>query len=165
MNDLTPKKHVQPRADAFALNSSDEARLRFDLPSGGTLKVRVYFNLHRHVFSVKALEGAHKGKVIAHTPLLVINDVTPHVSEAGRQRVLTERSKNVHAYLQGTIDLAHLHDLNLIEADDVPHKKISYDPYKGPSFIYVAEGCPEFKSADRLLLTAHDRGIWEPVSD
>ena len=146
-------------------NSSDEARLRFDLPSGGTLKVRVYFNLHCHVFSVKALEGEHKGKVIAHTPLLVINDVTPHVSEAGRQRVLAERSKNVHAYLQGTIDLAHLHNPNLIQVAPVSHRRISYDPYKGPSFIYVAEGCPEFKSADRLLLTAQDRGIWEPIRD
>lgn len=148
------------------LNEADETRLRFNLPSHGTLRARVYFNLHQHVFSVKAMEGEHKGKVVAHTPILMITDVTPHVSEAGRQRVLQERSKNVHAYLQGTIDLAHLHDPSLIQVDPAPYRRISYDPYKGPCFVYVypEENFPEFKFADRLLLTAHDRGIWEPLN-
>ena len=65
------------------------------------MKVFVYFNLHRKLFSVKALEGPDKGKVIGHTTYLWLKDVTFKVSEAGRQRVLREKRKNVHAGVVG----------------------------------------------------------------
>ena len=68
------------------------------------LRVRIYLNLHRpgHL-SVVALEGPSKGKVVAHTLALALSDCRFVVSEAGRQRVLREQAKNVHAAIQGTI--------------------------------------------------------------
>lgn len=67
------------------------------------MKVFVYYNLHRHMWSIKALEGANKGRVIGHASGVYLSDVTPKVSEAGRQRVIREKRKNVHAGLVGNL--------------------------------------------------------------
>ncbi len=37
------------------------------------VKVFVYFNLHRKCLSVKALEGEHKGRVIAYADTIVLH--------------------------------------------------------------------------------------------
>ena len=65
------------------------------------MKVFVYFNLRKKVFSVKALEGAEKGRVVAHRKQLIVDQVEFVVSEAGRQRVLRDQRKNVHAGVRG----------------------------------------------------------------
>jgi len=56
-------------------------------------KIYVYRNLNRKIWSVK-----YRGLVIAHTPTAFMWDVEFKVNEAGRQRVLKEGVKNVHAY-------------------------------------------------------------------
>ena len=61
------------------------------------MKVFVYYNLHRKVWSVKALEGENKGRVIAHRDMVVLRNPEGKVSQAGRKRVLQEQRKNVHA--------------------------------------------------------------------
>lgn len=84
------------------------------------MKVFVYYNLHKKCWSVKALEGDRKGRVIAHVSRLKIQDATFKVSQAGRARVLAEKRKNVHAGVVGQWEL--------YEQDyDTP---ISYNPYK-----------------------------------
>jgi hypothetical protein len=95
------------------------------------MKVFVYFNLHRKLFSVKALEGPNKGKVISHTTYLWLKDVTFKVSEAGRQRVLREKRKNVHAGIVGNISADAWDDILL---QDDP-KQITYNPYRFSSFV------------------------------
>lgn len=65
------------------------------------MRVFVYFNLHKKVFSVKALEGPRKGRVVAHLSELNLGNVTFKVSQAGRERVLREQRKNVHAGVVG----------------------------------------------------------------
>jgi hypothetical protein len=65
------------------------------------MKVFVYFNLHKKVWSVKALEGPNKGRVVAHRNALSLYHCTFKVSEAGRQRVIREQRKNVHAGIVG----------------------------------------------------------------
>ena len=95
------------------------------------MKVFVYFNLHRKLFSVKALEGPNKGKVISHTTYLWLKDVTFKVSEAGRQRVLREKRKNVHAGVVGNISADAWDDMLL---QDDP-KQITYNPYRFSSFV------------------------------
>lgn len=66
------------------------------------MKVKVYFNLHKHCFSVVSLEkGDSYGKVVAHVSEIMLSEVKFKVSEAGRQRVLREKRKNVHAYCVG----------------------------------------------------------------
>ena len=67
------------------------------------MRVFVYFNLHKKVWSVKALEGPEKGRVIAHKEIVHLRNAIPKVSQKGRERVLRERRKNVHAGIVGEL--------------------------------------------------------------
>ncbi len=69
------------------------------------MKVFVYYNLHKHCWSLKALEGKDKGRVVAHADDVMVYLAKCKVSEAGRQRVLNEQRKNVHAGVVGWVNL------------------------------------------------------------
>jgi len=95
------------------------------------MKVKVYFNLHKNVFSIVALEGTNKNKVVGYANTLELQNVTFKVNESGRQRVLKEKRKNVHAYVVG-----YLKGLSNNSIDSSNH--ISYNPYKADYFYYKA---------------------------
>jgi hypothetical protein len=89
------------------------------------MKVRVYYNLHKHMLSIQS-KGENGWRVISHESSVALREVKFKVSEAGRQRVLREKQKNVHAFIEGT----------LVQGDeeisaDTP---VSYNPYRGPFF-------------------------------
>lgn len=67
------------------------------------MKVYVYFNLHKKCWSIKALSGNQKGRVVAHADAVDLKDCTFKVSEAGRQRVVRTKQKNVHAGVVGEL--------------------------------------------------------------
>ena len=71
-----------------------------DIPEG--TPVDIYWNLHKKCFSVKSRARDSYGRVIAHAQNIGLTAVTLIVSDKGRQRVLREQRKNVHAYLRGT---------------------------------------------------------------
>lgn len=93
-------------------------KIDFDKP------VRVYRNLNRKgvVWSIK--QGAY---VVAHATELVLQNCKLIVWEAGRQRVIKEQSKNVHAFVTGYV---------LKDRSDVKTKwfPLRYNPYKYESF-------------------------------
>lgn len=66
-------------------------------------KVRVYFNLHRKVFSILAADGPCKGKVIAHASDVILGKVSTKVNAKARDRVRQTRRKEVHAYVCGEL--------------------------------------------------------------
>lgn len=68
------------------------------------LRVEIYWNLHLNLFSVRALEGRAKGKVIAHARDVLVRDPQFVVQKAGRERVLREGRKNVHAFVRGQLE-------------------------------------------------------------
>lgn len=68
------------------------------------MRVFVYYNLRKHLWSIKALDGPSKGRVVAHADKVLVRDATFRVSEAGRQRVIRERRKNVHAGVVGHLE-------------------------------------------------------------
>lgn len=100
------------------------------------LKVFVYFNLHRKCFSIKALEGPNKGRVVAHSDKVLLSDGVFKVSEAGRQRVLRERKKNVHAGVVGQWDETGT-DLISIDRVTINGTPITYNPYKYDTFVHL----------------------------
>ncbi|QFG04662.1 hypothetical protein PBI_KEZIACHARLES14_88 [Mycobacterium phage Keziacharles14] len=109
------------------------------------MKVFVYWNLHRGMWSVKALEGPDKGRVIARHQLVILRNAKGKVSEAGRQRVLRERKKNVHAGLVG----------ELVQGEAVTLKpdarKVTYNPYRYETFVYQDDETP-FQGTDLAIL-------------
>lgn len=119
------------------------------------MKVFVYWNLHRKLWSVKALEGKDKGRVINHMPSVLLYNAEGKVSEAGRQRVLRERRKNVHAGIVGHLRSAdrrvtyHIEDIG---------DRITYNPYKYERFVHTVDESP-FEGSAYALLTA-DRAVF-----
>lgn len=113
------------------------------------MKVFVYYNLHRKLWSVKALEGENKGKVIAHRHEVVLQKPKPKVSEAGRQRVIREQRKNVHAGLVG-----EWFDQKILQAEG---DTITYNPYKYTSFVYADNEQP-FTGASLAMM--QDRKVY-----
>jgi len=111
------------------------------------MRVYVYWNLHKHLWSVKALEGPDKGRVVAHWQRVCLNDVRMHVNEAGRQRVLREKRKNVHAGLIG-----HWVDIDPVSAaTDRDWTAIAYNPYLAPDFFDLYTGQPICRAAKAVM--------------
>lgn len=114
------------------------------------MKVFVYFNLHKKCFSIKALEGEQKGRVIIHAESAGLLNVTFKVSEAGRQRVLREKRKNVHAGVVGDL-ISYRLDVNqppikvgqsFDSWEDCKPIAVSYNPYRAGSFFDITNGAP-----------------------
>lgn len=99
------------------------------------MRVFVYYNLHRHLWSIKALEGPNKGRVIGHSEQVCLLDCEFKVSEAGRQRVLRERRKNVHAGVVG-----RLADAPCPQSGDTTG--VTYNPYRYATFVEVGSETP-----------------------
>lgn len=106
------------------------------------MRVFVFYNLHRHCLSVRAAQGPMANLVIAHALAVQMSNVVFKVSEAGRQRVLHEKSKNVHAGIVGELDaievLTWLRDVPAVPGLRAPAAKTrpaTYDPYRFSSFV------------------------------
>lgn len=100
------------------------------------MRVFVYWNLHKHLFSVK---NTRTGRVEHHAQMVVIQDATFAVSQSGRERVLRERRKNVHAGVRGTptwIDPAPV-DLQMSG-----WTRVTYNPYRFDSFVRASDERP-----------------------
>lgn len=97
------------------------------------MKVFVYYNLHKKCWSIR-----HKGKVIQHADQVYLKDVKFKVSEAGRQRVLKEKRKNVHAGVEGLL-------ISFNRFKKGFHIPVSYNPYKGPNFYQTVNNQPIFE--------------------
>jgi hypothetical protein len=88
------------------------------------MRVRVYYNLHKHTFSIQHhIDG--RWLVRDYADEVRLRDVVFKVSEAGRRRVLAEGRKNVHAFVIGTL------------VDDLPDTptKVMYNPRTQSTFI------------------------------
>jgi hypothetical protein len=118
------------------------------------VKVYVYWNLHKGIWSIKALEGPDKGKVISRREKVILSDVEGKVSEAGRQRVLRERKKNVHAGMVGTLieDKFDTHSTAIRYIGD----RVTYNPYKYTSFVHTVDESP-FEGSAWAYLNAWGR--------
>jgi hypothetical protein len=91
-------------------------------------KVMVYYNLHKHTFSI-----TFQNKVIMHADFVKLKDVEFRVRSGGMDRVRKEKSKNVHAFVIGTlIDFCEYPCDNIIEPSG---KVVTYNPYKYDSFV------------------------------
>lgn len=115
----------------------------------------IYFNPHKRLFSVRKDRHA-----MTHANYVVMEAPRFFVSEAGRQRVLREKSKNVHAAIRSeTLDRASMvtdietetlvrlwqHTVRLTQHERSEHGRVvevTYDPYKAGTFFDRNTGEP-----------------------
>ena len=92
------------------------------------MKAAVYWNLHKDCFSIQSREKGSYGKVVAHAESVAVDLPEFVVRQAGRERVLKEGKKNVHAFVVGEVDYDSFYNLG-------HGTKITYNPYKFNSFV------------------------------
>ena len=92
------------------------------------MRVKVYWNLHEHRWSVVARDS---GRVVAHAQTVYLVGPRFTVSEAGRRRVLTEQRKNVHAYVVGELAGIDVPPPSSMEG----WSTVTYNPYRDTTFI------------------------------
>lgn len=93
-------------------------------------KVMVYYNLHKHTFSIQK-----NGLVVLHADYVRLKDVEFRVRVGGKEKVRKEKSKNVHAFVIGTLE-----DFCEYLCDDLPTEPegeiVTYNPYLFDSFVF-----------------------------
>lgn len=87
------------------------------------MRVEIYRNLTKDCWSIR-----HRGKVVGHAKSVVIHNPEFVVSAAGRERVLRERRKNVHAVVRG--ELVSFDEATTLE----PVTSVTYNPYYHEKF-------------------------------
>lgn len=106
-----------------------------------TTRHETYWNLHKQCFSYRPMGGR-----VAHADSLLMRDVDFAVQKAGRQRVIDEGRKNVHAFVRGTMVYAeggfpaeYPYTAAMV-IDQCLDQGISirYNPYEGDCFIDAA---------------------------
>ena len=88
-------------------------------------KVEIYKNLHNGLFSVR-----QNGLVVAHVESIVLSYPRIKINESGRQKVIRDKAKNVHAFITGFPNC-----VNKCFTIDDKHA-ITYNPYKYKTFVY-----------------------------
>lgn len=149
------------------------------------MRVDVYFNLHKKKLSIKAREDfqvgvtlVKTGRVFHHRKGIVLKDVSFVVSKAGRERVLREKKKNVHAYIRGDfdVDAGYAHAFSetgqLKEACDAKGEQIAsgatlvrvtYNPYLYDSFVNAQDTFCKIVGAEEVYVIGKDIWAKNPV--
>jgi len=136
----------------IVLNSTD----RYDLDQ--SKPVFVYKNLHKRCWSIR-----QDGLVKLHAKAVHLEAVEFKVSKTGRNRTLSERRKNVHAGLQGT--LVWWGDKSPLLTAHISMTKVIYNPYIHNSFVTYPGGAI-VKYADLVYmnhmydLNANKTSVW-----
>jgi hypothetical protein len=91
------------------------------------MQVFVYRNLHKNCLSVRSVKTK---RVIAYVDFILLEDCTFKVSKKGRERVLKEKRKNVHAGIEG-----RWVNKKIISLKTKLTSRVIYDPYKYKTFV------------------------------
>jgi len=93
------------------------------------LPVRVFKNLKYGCYSIM-----QRGVIRASAKQVRLSDVEFRVRESGRQRMLREKRKNVHAFAVGRL-VDYVHPGDERELARMEGRDAFYDPYRYPSFV------------------------------
>lgn len=117
--------------------------------------VYVYRNLRTNLWSVK-----QSGRVVCHTDYITLHNVSFVVRTKGRERVLKENQKNVHAFVKGYI-------VERPPSIDPKGEKdwiaVTYNPYKYGYFYDKCSHLPVKEAEFVDMTTVNDQMLGEPV--
>lgn len=121
------------------------------------MKVDVYYNLHKNVWSIRDRKTQ---KVVNHShAVLFPNVVSFVVRQGGRDKVIREKKKNVHAFVRGINPV--FHEIETVEdfIDANPHfMEITYNPYKHHYFYERNTGKRVDYAKDVAMIVLNNKG-------
>ena len=91
------------------------------------MQVRVYRNLTKRCWSIQHKVPGKGWRLLKHANLVSLDNAFPLIQEAGRQRVIKEGKKYVHAFICGELSETHLNR----------GFQLRYNPKAWPGFTYV----------------------------
>lgn len=100
-------------------------------------KYYLYRNLHTGGFSIK-----YKGLVVERDDYFLLRDIEFRVNENGRQRVQTEKRKNVHAFLVATGYKTFKSAPRTVDG----LLQVTYNLYKNSTFVVASTGEPIYEA-------------------
>jgi len=120
---------------------------------------KIYFNLHKKVFSILGWDADKKGwRLQFHSSNLVAEGIKFKVHETGRQRVLKEKRKNVHAFILADIVRPFSTYRDMYDSDiatdinsGIVFGNATYNPYKYDSFV-DADSEENLSLCDKIIL-------------
>ena len=93
------------------------------------MRVRVYYNLTKNIWSIQKQVPGKGWRVAGHLERLAINNVKTVVNDYGQQQTRTEGKKYVHAFLEG--------DICTCAFKVTPsHRRIRYEPNADDTFMW-----------------------------
>jgi hypothetical protein len=114
-------------------------------------KVMVYYNLHKHTFSVQK-----NGIVVMHADYVKLTNVEFRVRKGGKEKVRKEKSKNVHAFVIGNLEEYCEYPCENIPEEPVGNI-VTYDPYKYDSFVYKGSKEPVFNATEVDMINSRNK--------
>ena len=125
------------------------------------MKVQVYWNYHKKMWSVVAREGYNKGRVVSYADKVLIEDAKFVVQPAGNAKVRRDKKKNVHAFVRGTLTHLIQDEINAFSMRDNAWlsalnrgetRQVKYNPYKYEQFVFADDEEPVFFAKSVALL-------------
>lgn len=115
--------------------------------------VRIYWNLHKRVYSIQVKVGG-KWKVVRHSDCFVLDNATWQVNAKTRERVRQTKRKEVHAYIVGTLRSHYANNAaEVLNAD-----YLTYNPHKDEGFVWI--GGPFATNSERLPAPSNLRTVY-----
>lgn len=105
-------------------------------------RVEVYRNLKFKDRIVYSVRDAKTGLVLGHATNLLLSRCEFVVKQAGRERVIKEKRKNVHAWIEGSFGIIHMGD-DKIFSEGIG---VRYNPYINSEFEMADCGEPIYKA-------------------
>jgi len=118
-------------------------------------KVDIYWNLIKKCWSVRSREGDTYGKVVGHLDSCVIVKAKFVVNPKGRERVLRERRKNVHAFVRGDLLMSRMP--GTIDSYE-GWAEAKYNPYETNKFL--GKDKIPLESAQLVLLSTDGKAYY-----
>lgn len=107
------------------------------------MRIEAYWNLHRNCISYRPTT---KGGRVQHAESLQLRNVRFAVQPAGREKVLKEKRKNVHAFVRGNV---------VSIGQGLPPKgewvRVTYNPYLYDSFVIAETGEPIYAAHEVVI--------------
>jgi|TARA_R100000455_G_scaffold30017_1_gene20663 hypothetical protein len=100
-------------------------------------KVRVYWNLHKHKWSV---QNCKTGLVTDHKQHITLQDAKFVVRKGGQERVRKEGKKNVHAFAVGYISEFSVPTSERLKLEFGDWDRVKYNPYTDDYFMHQGIG-------------------------
>ncbi len=113
------------------------------------MRAEVYWNLRKNCYSVR---DCSTGRVIEHTNSLWIIRPEFVVRQAGREKVLRDKQKNVHAFVRGEFGKGMLFSNKEVRI-------ATYNPYKYSTFVDKKTEKVLYNAKYALLETVNNKGV------